>query len=206
MSCQLQFFVNLAFQCDVCSKGFSMKSSLKIHLLTHTKEPPRACNYCNRAFIRQDCLLRHMRAKHRDKLEEILVEAERKKLQLQLWTITNEVRKTDNNILPTNNTSSNDASSTFPEAVSELLKLLVDEETLKSFGAPNSPIDQVLNLVIKRCGHTPVENPDLSDLDRLRENAKLLFTVVIDDTAVKTLLNNQSVDEVISHVLTLAKS
>lgn len=201
----LKLFFPLAFQCDICSKGFSMKSSLKIHLLTHTKEPPRACNYCNRAFIRQDCLLRHMRAKHRDKLEEILVEAERKKLQLQLWTITNEVRKTENNLLQNSN-AGNSNSSSFPEAVSELLKLLVDEETLKSFGAPDSPIDKVLDLVIKRCGHQPVENPDLSELDRLRENAKLLFTVVIDDTAVKTLLNNQSVDEVIHHVLTLAKS
>lgn len=193
----------LAFQCNICSKGFSMKSSLKIHLLTHTKEPPRACNYCNRAFIRQDCLLRHMRAKHRDKLEEILVEAEKKKLQLQLWTITNEVKKPDSNV-PASQLKNNNSS--FPEAVSELLKLLVDEETLKSFGAPDSPIDKILDLVIKRCGHQPVENPDLSELDRLRENAKLLFTVVIDDTAVKTLLNNQSVDEVISHVLTLAKS
>ncbi|EEB17019.1 zinc finger protein, putative [Pediculus humanus corporis] len=192
-----------AFQCNICSKGFSMKSSLKIHLLTHTKEPPRACNYCNRAFIRQDCLLRHMRAKHRDKLEEILVEAEKKKLQLQLWTITNEVKKPDSNV-PASQLKNNNSS--FPEAVSELLKLLVDEETLKSFGAPDSPIDKILDLVIKRCGHQPVENPDLSELDRLRENAKLLFTVVIDDTAVKTLLNNQSVDEVISHVLTLAKS
>ncbi|KAK6635535.1 hypothetical protein RUM44_000787 [Polyplax serrata] len=190
-----------AFQCDICSKGFSMKSSLKIHLLTHTKEPPRACNYCNRAFIRQDCLLRHMRAKHRDKLDEILVEAERKKLQLQLWTITNEVQT--ESLLPNSN---DENKSSFPEAVAELLKLLVDEDTLKSFGAPESPIDRVLNLVIKRCGHQPVENPTLSDLDRLRENAKLLFTVVIDDTAVKTLLNNQSVDEVIHHVLTLAKS
>ena len=41
---------------------------------------------------------------------------------------------------------------------------------------------------------------------RLRENAKLLFTVVIDDNAVKTLLNSQTVDEVILHVLRLAKS
>lgn len=46
----------------------------------------------------------------------------------------------------------------------------------------------------------------MEDLDRLRENAKLLFTVVIDDAGVKALLNNQSVDEVIQHVLNLVKS
>lgn len=182
-----------------------MKSSLRIHLLTHTKEPPRACNYCNRAFIRQDCLLRHMRSKHRDKLEEILIEAERKKLQLQLLTITNEVRRNDTNVFnaapPGENSETN-----LEQNVAELLKLLVDEDTLKSFGSPDTPIDQVLDMVIKRCGHQPVENPDLSPIDRLRENAKLLFTVVIDDAAVKTLLNNQSVDDVILHVLCLAKS
>jgi hypothetical protein len=65
-----------------------MKSSLKIHLLTHTKEPPRSCDECGRAFIRQDCLLRHMRSKHRDMLEEILAEAEKKKLQQQLLAAT----------------------------------------------------------------------------------------------------------------------
>ena len=181
-----------------------MKSSLRLHLLTHTKDPPRACNYCNRAFIRQDCLLRHMRSKHRDKLEEILIEAERKKLQLQLLTITNEVRKNDNVFTAT--TTGENKETNLEESVAELLKLLVDEETLRSFGAPETPIDNVLDMVIKRCGHQPVSNPDLSPLDRLRENAKLLFTVVIDDAAVKTLLNNQSVDEVILHVLSLAKS
>lgn len=31
------------------------------------------------------------------------------------------------------------------------------------------------------------------------------YQVVIDDSAVKTLLNNQTVDEVILHVLRLAK-
>lgn len=193
-----------AFQCDVCNKAFAVKSSLKIHLLTHTKEPPRACNYCNRAFIRQDCLLRHMRAKHRDKLEEFILEAERKKLQLQLLAITDEVRKSDT-ILSAVPENAN-PETLLSESVSELLKLLVDEETLKGLGAPDTPVDKVLDMIIRRCGHQPAENPELSDIDRLRENAKLLFTVVIDDAAVKTLLNNQSVDEVILHVLNLAKS
>lgn len=38
----------------------------------------------------------------------------------------------------------------------------------------------------------------------MRENAKLLFTAVIDNDSIKQLLNNHSVDEVIVHVLKLA--
>jgi hypothetical protein len=65
-------------------------------------------------------------------------------------------------------------------------------------------VDRLLEAVIRRCDHQPVG--DLPYTDRLRENAKLLFTVVSDDSAVKTLLNNQIVVEVILHVLHLAKS
>ena len=91
------------------------------------------------------------------------------------------------------------------DAIRELLTLLVDDATLKGFGWPDAPVDQVLESVIKRCGHAPV-NPDHYEyFSRLRENSKLLFTVVIDDHSVKTLLNNQTVDEVILHVLRLAK-
>lgn len=73
-------------------------------------------------------------------------------------------------------------------------------------GWPDSSVDKLLEAVIRRCGHQPAGFADMAYSDRLRENAKLLFTVVIDDTAVKTLLNNQTVDEVILHVLRLAKS
>lgn len=58
-----------------------------------------------------------------------------------------------------------------------------------------------------RCGHLPAEQSEqVTYMDRLRENSKLLFTVIIDDATVKTLLNNMTVDEVILHVLRLAKS
>lgn len=91
------------------------------------------------------------------------------------------------------------------EAIRELLTLLVDETTLKGFGWPDAPIHQILESVIKRCGHEPVD-PLLYDYPSgLRENSKLLFTAVIDDNSVKTLLNNQTVDEVITHVLRLAQ-
>jgi hypothetical protein len=69
-------------------------------------------------------------------------------------------------------------------------------------------VDRLLEAVIRRCGHQPVgAGDDLPYTDHhLRENAKLLFPVVSDDSAVKTLLNNQIVDEVILHVLHVAKS
>ncbi|XP_054259481.1 oocyte zinc finger protein XlCOF6-like [Macrosteles quadrilineatus] len=187
-------------KCPICGKAFAMKSSLKIHLLTHTKEPPRSCDECGRAFIRQDCLLRHMRTKHRDMLEEIMQEAEKKKLQQQLLAAANQAAQE----LPTEEPHVLTEDS-LAENVRQLLTLLVDETTLKAFGWPDASVDKLLEAVIRRCGHQPAGFPDMPYADRLRENAKLLFTVVIDDNAVKTLLNNQTVDEVILHVLRLAK-
>ncbi|KAJ1521147.1 hypothetical protein ONE63_002842 [Megalurothrips usitatus] len=197
-----------AHKCPICDKAFAMKSSLKIHLLTHTKEPPRSCDECGRAFIRQDCLLRHMRTKHRDMLEEILAEAERKKLQNQLLVAATENSEggetTTRTIqIPAKHVLEDGA---LADSVRELLTLLVDEATLRAFGWPDAPVDQLLEAVIRRCGHPPAGSDHMPYSDRLRHNAKLLFTVVIDDTAVKTLLNNQTVDEVILHVLRLAKS
>lgn len=143
-----------------------------------------------------------MRTKHRDMLEEIMAEAEKKKLQQQLLAAADEAALELNdpdepNVL---------TEEALADSVRELLTLLVDETTLKAFGWPDAPVDRLLEAVIRRCGHQPAGFPDMNYADRLRENAKLLFTVVIDDSAVKTLLNNQTVDEVILHVLRLAKS
>ncbi|XP_073996798.1 uncharacterized protein isoform X2 [Rhodnius prolixus] len=189
-----------AHQCPICSKAFTMKSSLKVHLLTHTKEPPTSCDECGRAFIRQDCLLRHMKTKHREMLEEIKSEAEKKKLQQQLLQVAAEAslvegmeerEELDENGLV--------------DAVRELLTLLVDETTLRGLGWPGAGVEALLEAVIRRCGHEPAPSSTPRH-DRLRHNIKLLFTVVIDDSAVKALLNNQTVDEVILHVLRLAKT
>ena len=97
-------------------------------------------------------------------------------------------------------------SGTLEENLSELLSLLFDESTLKSFGWPNKPVQEILEAVIRRCGHEAVPADEYEPDDRLRENARLLFTVVIDDHAVKSLLDSQSVDNVIKHVLELAKA
>lgn len=76
------------------------------------------------------------------------------------------------------------------------------------FGWPEAPIQDVLDAVIRRCGRQPitVDDSDLAFEERLRENVKLLFTVVIDDDTVKSLLTTQTVDEVILHVLKISKT
>lgn len=77
-----------SFKCGVCNKSyvlnqllicisqltivvsifrFAIKSSLQLHQLTHTREEPRSCEDCGRIFMRQDCLVRHMRNRHREK-------------------------------------------------------------------------------------------------------------------------------------------
>jgi KRAB domain-containing zinc finger protein len=191
------------FECDVCHKSFAVKSSLKIHQLTHRKEPPCSCDTCGRAFIRQDCLMRHMRARHRDVLEDIMASAEKKRLQQQLLNAATEAVAKNQGSL-TENMVWNEL--TLTESIKELLTILVDEACLQDFGFPDAPVDKILDSVIKRCGHKPASEEDFDYIGRMRENAKLLFTVVIDDEAVKSLLNNQTVDEVILHVLRLAKA
>lgn len=137
-----------------------------------------------------------MRKRHRDLLDKILME-EKDEEDSTTAAITAGSSASNNRVL---------SEQKLCDSIRELLSLLVDEATLKGFGWPEAPVDELLEAVIKRCGHTPVKHDNYTYYDRLRENSKLLFTVVIDDTAVKTLLNNQTVDEVILHVLRLAKS
>lgn len=88
------------------------------------------------------------------------------------------------------------------ENIAQLLKIVVDEDVLNKFGYPDSPIENVLNSVIKHCGLVPIERSTCSDaLSNLRENTKLLFTSVIDDESIKEMLNNHTIDEVVSHFI-----
>ena len=61
------------------------------------------------------------------------------------------------------------------EALRELLSLLVHEATLQAFGHPDQPVEQVLESVIRRCGHAHIEDPTLSYPDRLRSVATLSY-------------------------------
>lgn len=90
------------------------------------------------------------------------------------------------------------------ENIGKLLNLLIDEETLSSFGWPSTPVQDVLCAVIKQCDQSPADDRTCPDfVTKLRENVKLLFTSVLDDESVTAMLNNYSVDHVIMHVLKL---
>ncbi|KAG7204030.1 hypothetical protein KM043_001889 [Ampulex compressa] len=189
------------FKCDKCTKAFSTKSSLQAHLNTHRREPPQSCVECNRVFIRQDCLMRHIKAKHRELLEDVMDEVEKKHLQTQLYNIASiaaaKTKTGESKRLSTDE---------LLKAIVDLLRILIDEETLQLFGWPSAPIQDILEAVIRRCGHEPLtSDSDILFNERLRENVKILFTVVIEDDTVKSLLTTKTVDDVILHVLELSK-
>lgn len=93
---------------------------------------------------------------------------------------------------------------TLKQKISELLRLLIDEDMLAEFGWPAAPVEKVLSDVIIRCGHKPaIDDEDASGdyATRMRENTKILFSLTMDEDNIKTVLNNHTVDEVIMNVL-----
>lgn len=115
-----------AHKCDKCDKAFATKSSLQAHLNTHRREPPQSCAECGRAFIRHDCLMRHIRAKHRDVLEDVMAEAEKRQLQTQLLDIASSAA-----LKIQNGASSTLSSAQLLKAIVDLLTILIEEETLQ---------------------------------------------------------------------------
>ena len=216
------------FKCDQCDKTFSIKSALRVHSLTHQVQQPINCDECGGTFLRHDLLLRHMRLKHRETLAEIMADGDKqqqkkKKLQRVIVISVGEEEEPEREVeveaeALAEQVDGKTAEDVLLDNLAELLTLLVDEETLKSFGWPDESVEKLLEAVIRRCGHEPVKPsppPSLQDddnynvtvqSDHLRENAKLLFTVVIDDVSIKSLLDDWSVDQVVAHVLNLAKS
>lgn len=91
------------------------------------------------------------------------------------------------------------------ENIVRLLKSVVDEDVLSKIGYPYAPVDRVLCSVIEQCGQVPVDVRTCSDsITKLRENVKILFTSVIGDDSIKEMLNNHTIDEVISHVIKMS--
>ncbi|XP_032576213.1 protein suppressor of hairy wing [Drosophila sechellia] len=91
------------------------------------------------------------------------------------------------------------------ENVGKLIDMLVDPPILKKYGWPNAPEETVLCKVIENCGYDlTIGGENYAELDygsRMREYCKLLFTVVIHNDSIKSLLNNFPIDDVIEYVL-----
>lgn len=162
-------------------------------MLTHLKEEPSLCKACGHAYIRKDCLARHIRKMHRESAEMLLIEHG---LGRDYEIVVEKEQISEDDL-----TNGKLAEEKLVEAVRGLLILLVEDRMLKNFGWPTASVDFMLESVIKQCGHEPVFSKDYSFSDRIRENAKLLFTVVIEDESLKQLLNNRTIDEVIVNVI-----
>ena len=49
------------FQCHVCGKHFTRKSSLNTHLITHTFTANKfKCDICGKSFTQKGCVKTHM--------------------------------------------------------------------------------------------------------------------------------------------------
>lgn len=169
-----------------------------------------------------DCLVRHMRAKHRDALQQIIVEAETRKIikmlgkdeQIEIIYFNEDAQSQDGEeVFEVFQSTEEDNAPIFLDnellmkRISELLEIVIEESLLKELGFGVKPIDEVLCSVLEQCSRKPLRKDDGDDDEstRMRENTKQLFSMVLDEEHIKSLLNNYTVDEVITIVLRMAK-
>lgn len=170
-----------------------------------------------------DCLVRHMRSKHRSALQEIIVEAETKKIIKQLngdeeieivYYEGNQSQDDEEEVYEVVAMKDEEFGApiflddqVLTQRISELLQIVIEESLLKELGFGKKPIDDVLCSVLTQCSRKPMrkgETPD-DDSTRMRENTKQLFSMVLDEDHIKELLNNYTVDEVVTIVIRMAK-
>ncbi|KAG5673156.1 hypothetical protein PVAND_003224 [Polypedilum vanderplanki] len=236
--------------CSICDKKFVTKAAARIHMRIHQVEDPARCNYCNKDFLRMDCLVRHVRSKHRDMLQQIIVEAETNRIisaqqskisdveELEIIVYNEEdsqdaeargevyevvnveevvavkPKATTKKVVVSKSEDEEDCTPIFlnddllMKRIQELLQIVIEESLLKELGFGKKPIDEVLCSVLEQCSHKPLRKSDGvldDDSTRMRENTKQLFSMVLDEEHIKSLLNNYTVDEVITIVLKMAK-
>ncbi|KAH7638700.1 translation initiation factor eif-2b subunit delta-like protein [Dermatophagoides farinae] len=185
--------------CVYCTKSFAIKASLNVHMLTHRKEEPISCKKCSHAFIRKDCLKRHIRKAHRDEADDLLIQ--HCFVDKRQYTNLNKENSQLINKMEYRLVQRKISDDKLCQAIRELLAYVVNHELLQGYGWPNKPVDLLLESLIKQCNHEPVKAEDYNFYDRLRENVKLLFTVVIEDESLKETLEMKTVDEVIADVI-----
>ena len=90
--------------------------------------------------------------------------------------------------------------------ISELLSIVIEESILSELGFGIKSVDEVLCSVIEQCSRQPLtKDSHEDDSTRMRENTKSLFSLVLDEEHIKSLLNNYTVDEVLTIVLKMSK-
>lgn len=165
-----------------------------------------------------------MRAKHRDMLQQIIVEAETKKIikmmngdeQIEIIYFNNvdESQPAEEEYYEVTTKEEEEFGAPIflddqllKDRISELLQIVIEEGLLKELGFGVKPIDDVLCSVLEQCSRKPLKKGFGADDDstRMRENTKQLFSMVLDEDHIKSLLNNYTVDEVITIVLRMAK-
>lgn len=201
-----------------------------------------------------DCLVRHVRSKHRDMLQMIIVEAEtnriisaqqnkisdseeleiivyndgsqegehiyevvniaqEEKVQPKAKKVKKSPAKQEIVAISKEEEDDDECAPIFldddllTKRIQELLEIVIEESLLKELGFGKKPIDDVLCSVLEQCSHKPLKKGDgvEDDSTRMRENTKQLFSMVLDEDHIKSLLNNYTVDEVITIVLKMAK-
>lgn len=138
-----------------------------------------------------DCLVRHMRTKHRDALQQIIVEAETKKIikmlgndeQIEIIYMNDDPQSQDGDVFEILQINEEEEAPIFlndellMQRISELLKIVIEESLLKELGFGVKPVDEVLCSVLEQCSRKPMKREDCDDdSDRMRENTKQLFS------------------------------
>lgn len=167
-----------------------------------------------------------MRARHREKLQEIIVEAETKKIinamndneEIEIIYYKEESQMADTvevyEVVPVKGDDEEEdgdpiflGDELLKARIAELLQIVIEEGLLKELGFGKKPVDEVLCAVLEQCSRKPMKLEKGCDDDstRMRENTKQLFSMVLDEDHIKELLNNYTVDEVITIVLRMSK-
>ena len=167
--------------------------------MTHSKFQAGRCKYCEKEFLSHDFLNKHISAQHKDNTPK---PSTSKAIDLEIGLETDE--STTNSTTSTHFGEISLMDEEFNETLKKLLKILVDDQTLRTInGWPSLGSKEILEFLIKKCGHNTINaivNDQLDECDRLRANLNLFFTI-IDDEAVKRLLNNHSIDEVLVYLI-----